>query len=63
MAEGLERILSEQAIGLHKNFLMDKRHKYSVLKKSIPELSEKSIKEILLLSLAVIGTRAMNFLT
>lgn len=47
MAWGLERILSEQTLGLHKNFLMDRRLKYSVLKKSIPELSEKSIKEIL----------------
>ena len=46
MREGLCRILSEDTLNLHKNYLKDLKLKYSVWEKSIPEISGKGIREI-----------------
>ena len=46
MKEGLCRILSEEALDLHKDYLKEMKLKYSICEKSIPEISGKSIIEI-----------------
>lgn len=46
MLIGLEAVLSEESINLHKEHLKNLKLKYSILEKSIPEISGKSFREI-----------------
>ena len=46
MLIGLDAVLSEESINLHKEHLKNMKLKYSVLEKSIPEISGKGIREI-----------------
>ena len=46
MPVGLDAVLSEDALSLHKDYLKNLKLKYSVFEKSLPEISGKNIKEI-----------------
>ena len=46
MPTGLDAVLSEDALNLHKEYLKKLKLKYSIFEKSIPEISGKSIREI-----------------
>ncbi len=46
MPVGLDSVLSEEALNLHKEHLKKLKLKYSILEKSFPEISGKSIREI-----------------
>ena len=46
MTQGIEAVISEHALNMHKDYLRRLRLKYSVLEKSSPELRGKSIGQI-----------------
>lgn len=46
MTLGIEAVISDQALNMHKDYLKRLRLKYSVLEKSYPELRGKGIDEI-----------------
>ena len=47
----MERFLSEENLNMHREYLRDKRLKYSILESSIPELSGASTKDVLSMKL------------
>jgi len=46
MSAGLDAVLSEDALNLHKEYLKKLKLKYSIFEKSFPEISGKSMREI-----------------
>ncbi len=43
---GIDKFISENAIGLHKNYLENLKLEYSILEKSVPGIKEMSLRDI-----------------